>query len=167
MIKTLRKEEPLLRLNDVAGGSGLAGGCLLVVTVLLLSGCSSTRTAAPDTVLPQQGKAMILAMHPNMGYAVVHADDGSHIIWWDQHSLFFYNGQRSKTLLAKPGDTIHFDGLAADGEVYIGTAWLGPKPVILTSPALAPPQRPALTTRPEAVEHTPVHLQQKGQTTQS
>ncbi|NNM86338.1 MAG: hypothetical protein HKL96_11360 [Phycisphaerales bacterium] len=132
------------------------------MAALLLLGCSSSRNSAPDVVLPQQGKAVILTMHPHMGYAVVHADNGTHIIWWDQHSLFFYNGQRSKTLLAKPGDTVHFDGFAADGEVYIGTAWLGPEPVMLTSPALAPPQRPALTTRPDALEHAPVKLQPKG-----
>ncbi len=155
MSEVSNKNRSLPHHRDFAGGDGLIMGWLLAVSMLVLLGCSSRRTPAPDTVLPQQGKAVILTMHPNLGYAVVRSDDGTHIIWWDQRSLFFYNGQQSKTLLAKPGDTVHFDGLAADGEVYIGTAWLGPEPVILTSPALAPPQRPSLTTRPDAVERPP------------
>ncbi len=105
-----------------------------VLTVLLIAaGCiAGCRTGAP---LPRtggvrlcKGTARIVSVNPYLSAAQARWNGHPVTLWWDNSSVLFFGGKRAPTMLAKPGQRLHFDGLLADGDIYIGRAWIGPPP---------------------------------------
>lgn len=94
-----------------------------------LAGCTSQTTVIRyGAVYPRQGSARVYSVNPWLREAVVRITQGRRVAWWDSNSLLFKNGRRTPTLEAKPGETIHFNGLDADGDLFLARAWIGEKP---------------------------------------
>ncbi|NNM89197.1 MAG: hypothetical protein HKL95_11860 [Phycisphaerae bacterium] len=107
----------------------------LIRTALLLlwmggsAGCMSQATAIKyGAVYPRQGRAKVYSVDPWMRQALVRTAQGRRVAWWDSDSSLYKNGRRTRTLEAKPGEVIHFDGLDADGDLFLARAWIGAKP---------------------------------------
>ncbi len=108
---------------------GLLRAALLLLWMGGSAGCMSQATAIKyGAVYPRQGSAKVYSVDPWMRQALVRIAQGRRVAWWDSDSLLFKNGRRTRTLEAKPGETIHFDGLDADGDLFLARAWIGAKP---------------------------------------
>ncbi len=104
---------------------------LLMGWIGCLAGCTSQTTVIRyGAVYPRQGRARVYSVNPWLREAVVRIAQGQRVAWWDSNSLLFKNGRRTPTLEAKPGETIHFDGLDADGDLFLARAWIGEKPTV-------------------------------------
>lgn len=100
-----------------------------LLCVGVLTGCMSRTTAIQyGLVYPREGKAVVYSVDPWMRQAEVRIAEGRRLAWWDSDSLLFKDGRRTHVLEAKPGQTIHFDGLDADGDLFLARAWIGSKP---------------------------------------
>ncbi len=103
----------------------------LLVWIGCLAGCASQPTVIHyGAVYPRQGRARVYSVSPWLHEALVRIAQGRRVAWWDSNSLLFKNGRRTPTLEAKPGETIHFDGLDADGDLFLARAWIGAKPTV-------------------------------------
>lgn len=135
-----------------------SGGVALTSLIVLIAGCATP--SAPikyGYVFPRQGTAYVYTVHPWMRDAEVRIVQGKRLAWWDRDSLLFNDGRRTKTLEAKPGQIIYFNGLDADGELFLARAWIGPKPTnynfqsrlpvisrtVVIQPATAPQTQPS------------------------
>lgn len=102
---------------------------LLLIAAACMSGCGAG-TPLPRTggVRTCKGTARIVSVNPYLSAARARWNGHPVTLWWDNTSILFFDGKRAPTMLAKPGQQVHFDGLLADGDVYIGRAWIGPPP---------------------------------------
>jgi hypothetical protein len=115
----------MLRLSTQLLMAAITAGFLIC-----LPGCSAAPTPSQtQSASLTNGSAQVLSIDPWMWSAQVVYEGQQRTIWWDQQSVLFYNGEiTTPTLAAKPGDTINFDGVLSDGDIYLGCEWIGPAP---------------------------------------
>ncbi len=99
-----------------------------ISALLLLAGCSSAPTAARSSVRTCKGSATIVTVDPYMRDARARWSGRTITLWWDRTTVFYRQGKRIAAIPAKPGQKMNFDGLLADGDIYLGRAWVGPPP---------------------------------------
>ncbi len=135
------------------------GATLLLLWMGVLTGCVSQSTAIKyGAVYPRHGRAKVYSVDPWMRQALVRIAQGRRIAWWDSDSLLFKNGRRTQTLEAKPGETIHFNGLDADGDLFLARAWIGAKPTDYNfRPHLPLISRDVTIRPPAATQPAPPH----------
>ena len=105
-----------------------SGILLLAATIPLVAGCTSTPLGRPGVVMTCKGAARILSVDPFMFAARATWRGRRVTLWWDNYSVLFFGGKRTSTLVAKPGQRLHFEGLLADGDIYLGREWIGSPP---------------------------------------
>ena len=105
------------------------------ILTLLLMGAASLVACRTNGPLPRtggvrmcKGTARIVSVNPFLSAARARWNGHPVTLWWDNSSILFFAGKRAPTMLAKPGQRLNFDGLLADGDIYIGRAWIGPPP---------------------------------------
>ncbi len=107
------------------------GGCfaLLLIAAACAFGCGdSVPLPRVGGVRTCTGTARIVSVNPYLSAARASWNGHPVTLWWDNSSILYFSGKRAPTMLAKPGQRLHFDGLLADGDIYIGRAWIGPPP---------------------------------------
>ena len=129
---------PLLMMGGLLGG---------------LAGCRTTNwSGKPGSVYSCRGTVRVLRVDPWLESAVVRFDGRRITAWWNRSSVFFYQGSKTSTFMAKPGQRLYFDGLLTDGDLYFGRAWIGPAPPFFqgTRPLIERAPWPAGVPRPKA-----------------
>jgi hypothetical protein len=73
---------------------------------------------APDSPLVRS-TAEILSLHPEQGYITVETDGKTRIAWWDRHTQFWRDGERSNGWNPRPGEHFKFKAFDLTGELYL------------------------------------------------
>ena len=92
-----------------------------LVCCLMLAACAGTpakSNEAPNSPLVRS-TAEILSLHPEQGYITVETDGKERTAWWDRHTQFWHDGERSNGWNPRPGDHFKFKAFDLTGELYL------------------------------------------------